>query len=230
MLSLLEALTVGYTVSVGVIMLMICRLVIKRQAVGELTALPISAGGSSELAPVTQYDFLVFTDSIGKHMLPHQVSSLTKKCLIKAVPGLTFGDEAWEMFRCFSSHRFQKIIIHLGTNNITKPQSCSFRVTVHEFLKKIKQQHPTACIILSNILPRGNLMPFQENLLLEYNFVLAGLAEDMEVWCKNSYSLFMNNGNPVFDPWFNKQKLHLSSHGVVKLARSFQRVLLGQME
>lgn len=116
----------------------------------------------------------------------------------------------WNLFRNEARTDYEKIIIHLGINNLRSHKVKQFRENALSFFSLAKATFPTVQIFISNILPRNKACANVIAHIPQNNSTLWMIADELGIWYSNTHDRFVSNGNIMINH-FHHNGLHLES-------------------
>ena len=171
-------------------------------------------------------------DSLGRNLTG------IKGTTVVPFPGYTVGQLA-DAISCgrVQVAGAQAILIHVGTNNIPplrrpapgQPPLMSIDAVVREFrelIRTVRQFNPTCPLVMSAILPRPVDHLHTWYRVEQINAGLKNFCDPLkQVFFNPTYRFFIKFGRPVEDYYAQRDKLHLSGSGLLRLQQAFQQAL-----
>ena len=158
---------------------------------------------------------VVAGDSIIKYVKGWELSNTEQNVAVKSFSGATVEDMN-DFLRPTTRRQPDKLVIHVGTNNIrsSTPQNVADEVTkvAHQF----KQESKKTRIIISSLITRSDNPEFASK-VKETNVAL-------KLKCKENNSSFIDNSN-INSLHLNRRGLHLTHKGSALLQANIGNIL-----
>ena len=155
---------------------------------------------------------IIVGDSLLKHLKQQKISKSTNtKTRVKSFPGANIQDMK-DYIKPALRNNPDRIILHVGTNDLRSKDATSIVNEVHELCKEIKKNKPATQITISEIISREDNHMLQTK-VSDVNNLLKSLIKKPEI-----YGLLSHNN--IDKKGLNAYGLHLNRLGTSLLAKN----------
>jgi len=160
---------------------------------------------------------LLIGDSIIKDIKPSKMSK--NEVIKKTFPGKNIEHitENIESDLADTLSETNKVIIHVGTNNLQSDSDEDIKCKYNNLISKIKEINSSCRIYVSSLTKRTDNSDYTER--------INDVNEILQDVCTTQKSTFINNNN-IDDTCLNGSKLHLNHKGSAYLAMNFIKAIL----
>ena len=159
-------------------------------------------------------DVILVGDSITKNIVGKKLSR-NHEVKSFSFPGATAEDMQY-FVKPLARRKPDKIIIHVGTNNIQSDRPNQIRQKITNLVDTIKQDHPSAEVAISSIVHRKD-----ESGL---NTKIDQVNQQLETHCRGNNWGFIRHDN-ITEGCLNRGGLHLNRKGVFTLATNLRNYI-----
>ena len=162
--------------------------------------------------PEAKRNTVIVGDSIIKYVKGWEISNSSERVTVKSFSGATV-DDMKDFIRPILRKKPEKLILHIGTNDLRNTDPKAVADSVSNLVKSINQQRPDTKVIVSGILTRKDVNGIADA-VRQTNSIIESL-------CRVNGWVFIANSN-IKDSHLNSRGLHLNPSGSLLLQNNFK--------